>query len=135
MESVGHSPEAKQRSDTLSHDIISAAIEVHRHLGPGLLESTYQKCLEHELFTRGIAFRAQVELPIQYKGLCLNAAYKLDLLVEELVIVELKSVSKLEPIFDAQLLTYLRLTQKWLGLLINFNVPLLKDGIKRLVHG
>ena len=135
MESVSHSPEEKKRADALSHEIISAAIEVHRHLGPGLLESAYQKCLEHELFTKDIKFRAQVDLPIQYKGVFLNAAYKLDLFIEELVIVELKSVAKLEPIFEAQLLTCLRLTQKWLGLLINFNVPLLKDRIKRLVHG
>src|SRR6476620_4648274 len=99
---MSHSPEEKKRADELSNQIINAAIEVHRHLGPGLLESAYQKCLEHELTLRNIAFRAQVELPIEYKGLLLPAAYKLDFLVEELVILEIKSVARFEPIYDAQ---------------------------------
>src|SRR5205085_481070 len=99
-------PEDKARADELSHLIIGAAIEVHRHLGPGLLESAYQKCLEHEMKLRAIPFEPEVKLPVVYKGLALDCAYRMDLVVGGLVIVELKSVEKLIPIHDAQLLTY-----------------------------
>ena len=125
----------QERSDTLSHIIIGAAIEVHKALGPGLLESAYETCLCHELKLRSIAYARQLELPVPYKGVTMDCGYRLDIIVEQLVIVELKAVSALEPIHDAQLLTYLRLRQLWLGLLINFNVPVLKHGIKRLVNG
>ena len=131
---MAHDPEVKARANELSNRVIGAAIEVHRHLGPGLLESTYEACLRKELTLRGIAHQYQVPVPVEYKGLDLDCAYRLDLLVEDLVIVELKSVDRLDKIHEAQLLTYLRLTRRWLGLLINFNVVVLKNGIKRLVH-
>jgi len=114
--------------------IIGAAIEVHRALGPGLLESAYEECLCRELTLRQIPFE-QRPLPIKYKGLELDAGYRLDLLVAERVIVELKAVETLLPIHEAQLLTYLRLGGWKVGLLINFNVPVLKQGIRRLVQG
>lgn len=119
----------------LSQRIIGAAIEVHRHLGPGLLESTYERCLVFELRQAGIAVEPQLPLPIIYKGIQLEEAYRLDLLVEKTIIVELKAVDRLERIHEAQLLTYLRLTDLWLGLLINFHTVVLKDGLKRLVQG
>jgi len=125
----------QERSDTLSHIIIGAAIEIHKALGPGLLESAYETCLCHELKLRSVAYARQLELSVTYKGVTMDCGYRLDIIVEQLVIVELKAVSALEPIHDAQLLTYLRLRQLWLGLLINFNVPVLKHGIKRLVNG
>jgi GxxExxY protein len=114
---------------------VGAAIEVHRCLGPGLLESAYEECLCREFVLRGIAYVRQAALPLDYKGVKLDRGYRLDLVVQELVIVELKTVERLESIHEAQLLTYLRLRKLWLGLLINFNVPVLKAGIKRLVHG
>ncbi len=123
------------RSDQLSNLIIGAAIEVHRALGPGLLESAYEECLAYELQLRNIAFGRQVPLPVVYKGVRLDCGYRLDLLVEDLVIVELKTVDAFVPIHEAQLLTYLRMRNLWLGLLINFNTPVLKRGIKRLVNG
>ena len=115
--------------------MIAAAIEVHMHLGPGLLESSYEACLCRELELRGIPYERQVPLTLSYKGLLVECGYKLDIIVGGLVIVELKSVKMMEPIFEAQLLTHLRLYHRWLGLLINFDVPLLKNGIKRLVSG
>ncbi|MBN2549893.1 MAG: GxxExxY protein [Anaerolineales bacterium] len=117
----------------LTGKIIGAAIEVHRHLGPGLLESAYQICLGRELELRGIQFEREKSLPIEYKGERLDCGYRLDFIVEQKLIVELKSVDKLLPIHDAQVLTYLKLTGCKVGLLINFNVPVLKDGIHRLV--
>ncbi len=126
---------SRQRADELSKEIIGAAIEVHRRLGPGLLESAYEECLCCELSLRGIEFKRQVSLPVVYKGVKLDCGYRLDLLVGDLVILELKSVEKIEPIHEAQLLTYLRLRDSWLGLIINFNVKLLKDGVRRLVNG
>lgn len=120
--------------DRLSKEIIGAAIEVHRHLGPGLLESAYEECLCREFSLRNVTFEKQKPLPVEYKGVKLDCGYKLDIVVESLVILELKSVEKLLPIHDAQLLTYLRLANLRLGLLINFNVPILKDGIKRIVN-
>ena len=113
--------------------IIGAAIEVHRELGPGLLESAYEECLCHELTLRGTAFERQVELPIGYKGLQLDCGYRLDVLVESAVILELKAVDQILPVHEAQLLTYLRLSRKRVGLLLNFNVPALKDGILRRI--
>jgi GxxExxY protein len=133
MKKMARSPELIERANELSNQIIGAAIEVHRFLGPGLLESAYQACLEQELKLRGIPFDSQVPIPINYKGVELDCGYRLDLLVGGLVVVELKSVVKFEPIFDAQLLSYLRLTEHWLGLLMNFNVPVLRDGIRRRV--
>ena len=125
----------KEKADLLSHEIIGAAIEVHRLLGPGLLESAYEECLARELAIRNVPFKRQVALPVQYKGVDLDCAYRLDLVVDDLVIVELKAVGELEPIHEAQLLTYLRLTGLWLGLIINFNVPKLVEGIVRRVNG
>ena len=115
--------------------IIGAAIEVHRTLGPGLLESTYEECLCHELRLRGIPFERQRPLPVTYKGLDLECGYRLDLLVHDAVVVEIKAVEALQPIHEAQLLTYLKLGGWTVGLLINFNVPFLKNGIRRRVLG
>ncbi|MBT1071324.1 GxxExxY protein [Pelotalea chapellei] len=126
---------AKEEIDFLSNKIIGAAIEVHRLLGPGLLESAYEECMSRELELRGIKVKRQVMLPIEYKGIKIDSAYRLDLIIEDCIILELKSVSAIEPIHESQLLTYLKLTKLWLGLVINFNVPLLKDGIKRIVNG
>jgi len=112
---------------------LALAIEVHRHLGPGLLESAYEECLCHELHLRGLDFKRQVELPVLYKGLSLDCGYKIDLVVQEEVILELKSVEKRLPVHQAQLLTYMKLANKRVGLLINFNVPLLTRGIVRRI--
>lgn len=122
------------KENDLSYEIIGAAIEVHRHLGPGLLESAYEECLCHELKVRNIQFRRQVALPVDFKGMKLDCGYRLDILVENLIILELKSVEKTMPIHDAQLLTYLKLADLRLGLLINFNSIILKQGIKRMVN-
>ena len=119
--------------EALTEQIIGAAIEVHRHLGPGLLESAYEECLCHELSLRGLAFERQLQLPVLYKGVSLDCGYKLDLVVEREVVLELKSVEKLLPIHEAQLLTYMRLGGYKVGLLLNFSVPLMKDGIVRRV--
>ena len=122
-------------SNQITEAVIGAAIEVHRELGPGLLESAYQTCMRRELTLRGIPFRHEVPLPVTYKGLQLDCGYRLDLLAMDRVVVEIKSVAALDPIHDAQLLTYLRLGGWQVGLLINFNVKVLKDGIRRRVHG
>jgi GxxExxY protein len=119
--------------DPRTETIVAAAIEVHRHLGPGLLESIYELALCHELQLRGVAFQCQVRLPIEYKGVSLNGDYRIDLIVDDTVIVELKAVEHVLPVHEAQLLTYLRLTGKRVGLLINFNVPVLTKGIVRRV--
>jgi GxxExxY protein len=121
------------REGDLTERIIGAAIEVHKALGPGLLESVYEACLCHELRLRGLRFRRQIDIPAEYKGVKLDSAYRLDLLVEGKVVVEVKSVEALLPIHEAQLLTYLRLAGKRVGLLINFNAPVLKKGIIRRV--
>lgn len=112
--------------------IIGACIEVHRVLGPGLLEATYEACLCRELSLRDVPFRRQVALPVEYKGAAIESAYRVDLIVDERVIVELKATDELQPICSAQLLTYLRLSGFSVGLLINFNVRALKNGIRRL---
>jgi GxxExxY protein len=128
-------PAAKARARAVSEVIIAGAIEVHRRLGPGLLESVYRACLAHELGLRGIERRQEVALPVCYRGLALEVGHRLDLLVENLVIVELKSVERLEPVHRLQLLTYLRLSERWMGLLINFNTDLLKHGLRRVLDG
>ncbi len=119
----------------ISSKIIGAAIEVHRHLGPGLLESTYEVCLAYELKQIGLDVKQQLILPVKYKGVQLDAGYRVDLLIENKVIVELKSVKEIENIHTAQLLTYLKLKHLKLGLLINFNEVVVKDGIKRVLNG
>ena len=117
----------------LTHEIIGAAIEVHRILGPGLLESVYEECLCHELTLRKIPHERQLMVTIDYKGLSIPKAYKLDVLVDHKVIVEIKAVVDMIPLFQAQLLTQLKLKNISVGLLINFNVPILKEGVTRLV--
>ncbi len=119
----------------LTHAAIGAAIEVHRHLGPGLLESVYESGLCRELWLRGLEVERQVNLPIDYKGMRLASGLRLDLLVNRRLIIEVKAVERLDSIHRAQLLTYLKLTQHRLGLLINFNVELLRSGIRRIVNG
>jgi len=116
----------------ITEKIIGCAIEVHRNLGPGLLESIYEKALCHEFKLNKLKFVDQLSIPIIYKGVTLGE-HRIDLLVEDEVVVELKAVDRLDPVFTAQLLSYLKLTKKKLGLLINFNVPILKNGIKRMI--
>ena len=120
--------------NNISGLIVDAAFKVHNFLGPGLLESSYEACLKHELKKRKVNIQSQVSFPIDYDGLKIDAGYRIDLLVEEAIIVELKSVEKILPIHEAQLLTYLKLSNLKVGLLINFNVLRIKDGIKRLVN-
>ncbi|MCO8120140.1 GxxExxY protein [Stieleria sp. TO1_6] len=119
--------------DDLSHRVIGCAIEVHRELGPGLLESAYEQCLAHELARNVIPFKLQYPQPVEYKGIQLDCGYRIDLLIDDRLIFELKSVDKLTGIHEAQLLTYMKLSSVKTGLLINFNVTKLKDGIKRIV--
>ncbi len=121
-------------SEALTEGIIGAAIEVHRERGPGLLESIYEECMCQELRLRGIPFFAQVEIPVFYKGRETNGKYRIDLIVAEEVVVELKSVERLLSVHEAQLLTYLKLTGKHVGLMINFNVPVLTRGVLRRVR-
>jgi GxxExxY protein len=123
--------EAKAKADEWSRRIIGAAIEVHRTLGPGLLESAYEKCLAFELDQHGMQFRQQVPLPVEYKGARIECGYRIDLLVDDAVIVELKSVDQLAPVHEAQLLTYMKLARIRTGLLINFNQQRLIDGLRR----
>jgi GxxExxY protein len=117
---------------TFTKEIIGAAIEVHRALGPGLLESAYEACLCRELALRGVSFSSQVPLPVSYKGVRLDCGYRIDLLVDGRIVVEFKCVDSINSLHKAQLLTYLRLSNNKIGLIINFNVPVLKDGIERL---
>ena len=120
--------------DPLTHAVIGAAIEVHREMGPGLLESVYQKCMEMELKLRGLKCLAQARLPLVYKGIPLDAdELKMDLFFPDQLVIDLKAVERLLPVHEAQLITYLRLSKTRVGLLINFNVPVLKDGLKRMV--
>ena len=118
--------------NNITKNIIGCAIEVHKNLGPGLLESIYENALCFELRTSNIKYKKQVAVPVNYKGYSIGN-YRLDLLVNSEIIVELKAVNRLEPVFEAQLLSYLKMTNKKLGLLINFNVPVLKNGIKRII--
>jgi GxxExxY protein len=129
-ESQRHRGDEKDQRTAL---IIGAAIEVHRQLGPGLLESAYEQCLCHELHICGLPFQRQVDLPVSYKGIKLDCGYKIDLIVCDQVVVELKAIERILPLHEAQLLTYLKLSDKPVGLLINFNVPLLTRGIIRRV--
>ena len=124
-----------EERDPLTGKIIEYAIEVHRELGPGLLETAYEKCLCYELQKAGFAVESQVDMPVVYKEVELDCGYRLDVVVNREVILELKTVDKLLPIHEAQLLTYLKLAGIRRGLLLNFNVPYLKDGIKRMVNG
>jgi GxxExxY protein len=119
----------------LSGKVIGACIEIHRELGPGLLESAYEECLAYELTKAGLRFERQRALPVRYKEVQLDCGYRLDFVVEGVLILELKAVTELHPIHEAQLLTYLKLDKKSLGLLINFNVPVLKQGVKRVACG
>jgi GxxExxY protein len=123
----------QHQTNPTSEKIIGAAIEVHRHLGPGLLESSYQVCLAHELELRGIGHRGQVSVPIRYKELEIARGYVIDFLVEDSLVVEIKAIDKLAPIHSAQLMTYLRLMGLATGLLLNFNVPILAQGIRRIL--
>src|SRR5258705_14016630 len=125
----------KQRLNELSRKVIGLCIEIHRELGPGLLESAYEECLAYELSKAGLRFERQRALPVRYKEVQLDCGYRLDLVIEDALIVELKAVAESHPIHEAQLLTYLKLDKKSLGLLINFNVPLLKKGVKRVASG
>jgi GxxExxY protein len=120
--------------DGITEQIIGAAIEVHRETGPGLLESAYEECLCYELSQLKLAFQRQVPLPVLYKGIKLDCGYRMDLLVEDAVIIELKTVEQLLPVHSAQLLTYLKLSGKPVGLLMNFNEAVLRKGLRRLVH-
>jgi GxxExxY protein len=120
--------------NAVTGEVIGAAIEVHRHFGPGLFESTYVPCMQQELKARGLNFKTQFPVPLIYKGLRLEASYRVDLIVEGHVIVKLKAIEQLLPVHETQLLTYLRLTGCPVGLLINFNVPKLTDGVKRRVN-
>ena len=123
------------KGNQLTSEIISSAIEVHRNLGPGLLESIYEECMVYELQKRGLAVKRQLELPVLYKSVKLEQRYRIDLLVNDEVVIELKSTDKMEPIHHAQLLTYLKLSNKRFGLLLNFNVSVMRQGIKRLLNG
>ncbi len=125
----------KEQVNKLTGIILDCSIEVHRNLGPGLLESVYEVCLCKELSLRGIRFLIQVQLPVNYKGEKLEAEYRIDILVEDEIIVEIKACETLHPVYIAQVLTYLKLSDKKLGLLINFNVPKLIDGYKRIING
>jgi GxxExxY protein len=147
MKAANSKPEGTEGAETLSsprgsaplenvltEKIIGAAIEVHRHLGPGLLEAVYEECLCYELKQLGLQFERQVHLPITYKGLKLESAYKMDLVVENAIVIEIKATEGTAPIHHSQLLTYLKSANIRVGLLINFNVPVLKNGLKRVVN-
>lgn len=127
--------ETAERLNALSEKVIGAGIAVHRGLGPGLLESAYQACLAHEMDRRGVPFEREKALPVRYRGVNLDCGYRLDFLVDGRLIVELKATERLEPIHEAQVLSYLRLADRRLALLMNFNVGRLKDGVRRLVNG
>ena len=120
--------------DRIAAMVVDAAYKVHSQLGPGLLESTYEACLEHELKKRGLTVARQVPQPVHYDDIVIDTGYRLDLIVNDAIIIELKAVENLLPIHQAQLLTYLKLSGRTLGFLINFNVPLIKNGIRRLVR-
>ena len=131
---IPESEKRRQYSNLLTEKIIGAAIEVHKSLGPGLLESAYEECVCFELGQLRINFARQLPLPLAYKGVKLDCGYRMDLVVEGTVVVEFKTVDRFHPIHEAQLLSYLKLYDKHLGLLVNFHVPVLKDGIKRVVN-
>ena len=120
--------------EQVATQIVDAAIAVHRELGPGLLESAYQGCLEYELRSRGLRGVREMSMPVVYRNVKIDCGYRIDLVVEDLIIIEIKSVDGLAPIHTAQLLTYLKLSGLKLGFLMNFNVQLMKDGLKRIIH-
>jgi GxxExxY protein len=126
-------PAKDLETERLAAELVDAALKVHRNLGPGLLETVYEACLCQELFLREIPFKRQVSVPIIYEGVTLDAGLRLDIVVADRIVVEIKAVERLIPLFDAQVLTYLKLTRMELGLLINFNVSLIKNGIRRIV--
>jgi GxxExxY protein len=132
---VAENTETVQRVNTLTEVVIGCAIEVHRQLGPGLLESAYEICLCRELSIHGLAFQRQKPITLSYKGVNLDCGYRADVIVDDRILVEIKSIDQLAPIHDAQLLSYLKLTGLKIGLLINFNVRILKQGIRRKVLG
>jgi GxxExxY protein len=127
-------PAIPEEVEALAKEIVDAAYKIHSALGPGLMENVYGACFAHELEKRGIPYLTELTLPVRYDGVDLDTGYRLDFLVNHLVIVELKAVEKMIPLFDAQIITYLKLTGVRVGFLINFNVPLIKDGIKRIAH-
>ncbi len=127
--------ERKRTANEVSRLVLDAAMAVHSALGPGLLESTYQACLAQEMRNRGLSIRSEVPVPVVYEGVKLEIGYRIDLLVDELVVLEIKSIDAIAPIHEAQLLSYLKLSGKSLGLLLNFNVVHMKDGIRRFVMG
>ncbi len=127
-----HRDTETQRWNKITERVIGCSIDVHRALGPGLLESAYEECLCYELSQNGVSFLRQVPLPVFYKEVKLDCGYRMDLVVEDTVIVEIKAVERMVPVFEAQLLSYLKMARKPLGLLINFHVAVLKDGIKRI---
>jgi GxxExxY protein len=133
MENEGTGAGRKLIQEELTEQIIGAATEVHRVLGPGLLEPVYEKALCHELSLRGFSFKSQVAFPLHYKGVDLECGFRVDILVEDTVILELKSVANILPVHEAQLLTYMKLQQKPVGFIFNFNVPVLKQGMVRRV--
>ncbi len=122
------------REEGVAAEVVDAAVHVHMALGPGLLESAYEACLEQELLKRGLAVRRQIKLPLKYGEITVNEGFRLDLLVEDLIIVEIKAVQDINPVFAQQVMTHLRLMNLQLGFLMNFNVPLMKDGIKRIIR-
>jgi len=122
-----------EREEWLASQVVDIAIRIHKELGPGLLESVYAKCFHYELFSRQINYEKQKDVPVIYQSLIIDDGLRLDLLIEDLIIVEFKAQENYHPVWDAQLLSYLKLTGKRLGFLINFHVPLMKDGIKRII--
>jgi GxxExxY protein len=120
--------------EAVATGLVHSCVRVHRQLGPGLLESTYQACLEHELRSRGYRVDCELTLPVRYGSINIDAGYRIDMIVESLILVENKAVASLLPVHEAQLITYLKLSGYRLGFLINWNVPLIKDGINRIVH-
>lgn len=124
----------REKYDDISKIILDSSIMVHREMGPGLLESVYQQCLAKEFSLRGLDFQKEVSIPLVYKGFVLNKDYVIDILVENEIVLELKAVDSILPVHEAQLISYLKLADKKLGFLINFNVPLLKNGFKRFVN-
>ncbi len=129
---MDHRDTETQRLNRITEQVIGGCIEVHRALGPGLLESAYEECVCYELSQSGLAFERQVKLPIVYKNVKLECGYRMDVVVEGILVLEIKAVERLIPVHEAQLLSYLKLAKKPIGLLLNFHVPVLKDGIKRI---
>jgi GxxExxY protein len=130
---MGYGESTSAEVEAIARDAVDAAYRVHQRLGPGVLESAYETCLAHELRKRGYHVETQVVLPILYDGICLDAGYRIDIWVNRLLIIEVKAVDKMNPVFEAQVMTYLKFSDNELALLINFNVALIKEGIKRIV--